>query len=82
VDHLAGPLLAGGELLEDVERAGLLGRVGLPAAPGAVVVVEVLPAALLEEVVAAPDQENSLTRSAIASAYHRRPVRANPIELW
>src|SRR2546425_8212550 len=46
------PHLPRGELLEHVEAAHLLGGAGLPAAPGAVVVVEVPPLALREDVVA------------------------------
>jgi hypothetical protein len=51
VDEPAHPHLARAELLEDVERAG--GRVGLgiPAAPGAVVVEVIAPPALLEDAV-------------------------------
>src|SRR5437660_4678655 len=44
--HLTGP-----ELLEHVEAAHEGIRVGLPAAPGAVVMVEVAPPAVLEDVV-------------------------------
>ena len=52
VDDAARPHLPGAELLQHVERAH--GRVGagIPAAPGAVVVQVVAPAALLEDVVA------------------------------
>src|SRR5947207_3561510 len=54
VHGAAGPLLPRRELLQDVEAADLLRRRGVPAAPRAVVMVEVLPLALLEGVVAAP----------------------------
>ena len=52
VDEAARPHLAGGELLEDVEAADQRVGVGVPAAPRAVVLVVVAPAALLEDVVA------------------------------
>ena len=52
VDEPARPHLAGRELLEDVEAADERVGVGVPAAPGAVVLVVVAPAALLEDVVA------------------------------
>src|SRR5205814_1162143 len=54
VHRAARPLLPRRELLQDVEAADLLGGRRVPAAPRAVVVVEVLPLALLEGVVAAP----------------------------
>src|SRR5439155_371964 len=49
-----GPLLPRGELLQDVEATHLLGRRGVPASPGAIIMVEVFALALLEGVVAAP----------------------------
>src|SRR6266571_2384494 len=52
VHEATGPHLAGPELLEDVEAAHERIHAGLPAAPGAVVLVVVAAAALLEGVVA------------------------------
>src|SRR5205807_2764208 len=53
---VAGPgrRLWGGALLQDVGPPGLLGRCGVPAAPGPVIMVVVLALALLEGAVAAP----------------------------
>ena len=52
VHEPADPHLAGGELLEDVESTDEGVGVDVPAAPGAVILVEIAPAALLEHVVA------------------------------
>ena len=52
VDEPARPHLAGRELLEDVEAADERVGVGVPAAPGAVVLIVVAPAAVLEDIVA------------------------------
>src|SRR5438093_1543484 len=54
VHDAPGPLLAGGELLQDVKPSDLRGRRRVPASPGAVIVVVVLALALLKGVVAAP----------------------------
>src|SRR5712692_7532221 len=48
------PLLPRRELLQDVEAMHLLGRRGVPASPGPIIMVEVFALALLEGVVAAP----------------------------
>ena len=52
VHHRAGPLPAGGEVLQDVELAGPRAGGGVPAAPGPVVVEPVGPRALGELLVA------------------------------
>src|SRR5262249_33521581 len=53
VDGPPRPHLARGELFQDVQAAGLIGGRGLPSAPGAVVLVEVTPPAVVKGRVAA-----------------------------
>src|SRR5437899_7209806 len=76
VNGAAGPLLAGGKLLEDVEPAHLGRDRGVPAAPGAVVVVEVPALALLERTVATARPGKLVGKVAHCAAFYRHITSA------